>query len=219
MSDNNSNKSENHTTRIITIIISLGTALIGAPTLYNVISDIFFTPTISMEFLPDHDTKNNITLEVKNIGNEAATNYLLTVKSPLKVSNYNLFITENSTNIKKSLLDQKTLQISIPRLVQGPGSLIMLDLFLNSPTNITDKFIAYSTFDQGSSKKEVSFADDKEPLSFNDKFEEFLGKYLSSTSIGGIISTITAIIIGISTIYFIQIFREKTKRSSSRTER
>ena len=146
MSDNNSNKSENHTTRIITIIISLGTALIGAPTLYNVISDIFFTPTISMEFLPDYDTKNNITLEVKNIGNEAATNYLLTVKSPLKVSNYNLFITENSTNIKKSLLDQKTLQISIPRLVQGPGSLIMLDLFLNSPTNITDKFIAYSTF-------------------------------------------------------------------------
>jgi hypothetical protein len=214
LSDTNTKKSEEHTSRIIPLIIGLATTFVGAPTVINIISDIFFTPNISMSFLVDPATKNNITLEIKNSGNKAATHYLLTVESPFKVSNYNLFITENSTDLKISLSDQKIMQISLPRLVQGAGSLIRLDLQVNSPSNLTTgKMIAYSTFDQGSSKAEFSFVEDKKPRPFYDQLNENLGNYLSNISILGIISTIVTFLIG----YFgLSIYKKQQKISKTK---
>ena len=107
MSDTNTKKSEDTSIRILPIIITLVTALIGAPTLYSVISDIFFSPNITMDFLVDNLTTNNIILEVKNIGNELATHFSLTIESPYNISGHDLFLTENSTNIKESLLEKK----------------------------------------------------------------------------------------------------------------
>jgi hypothetical protein len=230
MSNNSSNgptKSEDHNTRLITIIISLVTAIVGAPTLYNVISDMFFAPNVTMDFLVNDLTKSNITLEVKNIGNEAATHYSLTLESPYNILDSQLFLTENYNNTKVLLLDKKLLQISIPRLVQGQGSLIKLNLFVNpqESSNLNnDKFIAYSTFDQGSSKSEISIKD-KKSISFYEQLTETIksmisdfgilydqlietiksilnvfGIHLSSASINGTILTIIILIIGITII-------------------
>ena len=119
MSDNKTDKSTDSHYRIITIIISLITAVIGAPTIFNIISDVFFSPNIQMQFPSDNITKTNFLLEVTNVGNEAANHYSLTVVSPYNITRHDLFLTENSTNVKELELNQKTLQIFTPRLVPG----------------------------------------------------------------------------------------------------
>lgn len=91
--------------------------------------------------------------------------------------------------------------------MQGPGSLIRLDLFVTTPPcNLTNgKFIAYSTFDQGSSKSEFSFVDYEEPKSFIDQFNDFVNIYLSSTSIIGVILTIFTAVISVISVMILSI--------------
>ena len=203
LSDNKDNK-----VQTITILVSILTALIGAPTAYTLIHDIFFTPNVTMDFRVDDNIKSNITLEVKNTGNEAATHYSLTVKSPLKISNSNLFMTENHTNLKKLLLDNnKTLQVTTPRLVQGPGSLLRLDFAVSPPLNSSnEKLIAYSTFDQGSSKSKINYTKNKGVKSFPELIEEW---WSSPSAFYGSVLTF---LIPIAFAIFMHIYKKSLER-------
>ena len=97
----------------------------------------------------------DLIIDVTNIGKKPATNLTLTVKTneniPVPV-NYSIFDTQN--NISSLELYSKSIQINFPRLVQGNGSIIRLNLE-NIPTNHIDN--VYAVYDQGStSYKEIT---------------------------------------------------------------
>ena len=92
--------------------------------------------------------EKDLIIDVTNIGQKPATNLTLTVKTDENISvpvNYSIFNTQD--NISSLELDSKSIQINIPRLVQGNGSIIRLNL-----ENITTDHIdnIYAAYDQGS---------------------------------------------------------------------
>ena len=155
---------------IYTIIVSIISTVIGAPVIFNFVHDYLTNPNIIIGITFNSNLQENAIVEVKNSGNEAARFFSLTVNSPLPILNYDLFVTENLADVDENKKDNNTLQISIPRFMQGPGSLIKIDLNFTSKFDLPHETIfVYSIFDQGSAKV---FGNVKETFASNSGDEE-----------------------------------------------
>lgn len=105
-------------------------------------------PSISTSLHVDSHDNHIATLRVRNSGNAPATNVLLTFRAPSQIVINSVFSTENYTLIKD---DDSVLRLSIPRLSNGNGSLISIDVNVSNLTDISEKqYIAYLTHDKGS---------------------------------------------------------------------
>ena len=85
--------------------------------------------------------------------------------------------------------------------------MLRLDLSIAAPVNnMAGKIIAYSTFNQGSSKSEVDLSENKNPLTLSEMIGRFWGNWLSPISLVGIFLTI---IVGIIIPIIIKIVKTR----------
>ena len=85
---------------------------------------------------------------MKNSGNSPATNVFLTFQTRSQILTTSVFSTENYTVINDR---GSVLQLSIPRLSNGNGSLISIDVNTSKLTDISDNhYTMYLTHDKSS---------------------------------------------------------------------
>ena len=100
------------------------------------------------------------TVQMSNIGGSSATNVKLTVEAPFRIYKYDLFTTENYSKIQAN---SSILELFMPRLIQGVGSYVLLDIWLDPSLNQTgtQRYISYVTHDRGSLKSTAVYSEGK----------------------------------------------------------
>jgi hypothetical protein len=88
-------------------------------------------------------------LSISNSGTATATNVQLTLQFPSNIVNKTIFSTESYTIKQES---EKLLQLSIPRLTNGEGSIMTIKSFVNSNISSKEDYTVYATHDKGSVK-------------------------------------------------------------------
>lgn len=127
----------------ITNIVSSGLAVFALTTVYT---QVINQPVINFNKITDEN--GTYSIEFTNDGIASATNFILTIESPVNINNYEVFSTEDWAEGKK---DDKSLSIHFSRLAQGGGSLTKIKIFTD--TNLSKSgngYVAYATYDQGS---------------------------------------------------------------------
>jgi hypothetical protein len=134
----------------IPIITAVIASLIGGSAIINLFVSAFYTPNVNIEIISNKNHGHESTVSVNNRGSAPATNVLLTVETPANISYYKIFSTENHT--EKSKLSSNELQIYMPRLIHGQGSMVRINTVVDEKSNVTlGAYTAYITYDQGSS--------------------------------------------------------------------
>jgi hypothetical protein len=149
------------------------------------------------------DGIHNSTLIVTNNGYAPATDLMLTVQPPEKLINKNIFSTENYTVVN----DNEILQLHFPRLVQGNGSIVIIDMFIDPKINISNpNYISYVTHERGSVKIDADI---------NNINQDNIKQEISISNI--ILFMIAIIIIGIPVYQFVNIGLFYYKRKNKKT--
>lgn len=111
------------------------------------IFQIFLFPILSLN--NDFDGIYNYTLFVHNKGTAPATDLLLTIKSVGIIIEKDIFSSENFT-LKEH---DKFLQLYFPRLTHGDGSEVVIKLFIDPKSDLSNQsYVSYATYKQGSVK-------------------------------------------------------------------
>ena len=133
---------------IIAAVITLG----GAYT--TIIVSSLLRPDIEVDLkIPETATnKNEGSISVINEGSAPAKNLKLTVEYPHKITDLNIFRTENYSDTNSS----QVLEIYVPRFAQGKGSLVKIASTMDSNITENDKYKIYLTHDQGSTLELLS---------------------------------------------------------------
>ena len=138
--------------QLISAIVGSGLVVFAITTLYT---DWFNKPDVHIEV--EQPTYHDLHVDVRNIGRVPATNLKLIVNTSQDMINPIVFTTENhsisgSENLTKTLLlNSRLLEVYIPRLTHGTGSIVRIT---GEVANSTDLFYnIYATYDQGSTRK------------------------------------------------------------------
>jgi len=146
---------------IVIIIGALAPFLTG--TIYN---QFYNRPNINIMIKPSDNVKqfDNMTtsIEITNSGIVPATNLTLTIDANTRIKNITNDLSTSDIRLKNSTntidLDKthnvtgESLQLTIPRLASGEGSIIRINSFIeyNDTYNYPDDYNVYATYDQGS---------------------------------------------------------------------
>jgi len=103
-------------------------------------------PDVQVDILPKSDPRN-VTMKIYNLGRSPATNLKVSVNTPENIGSYHAFTTDN---INLTKIGPTRLFLNASKLVQGDGSLILLDLQLNATPQ--KDYSVYAVFNEGSSK-------------------------------------------------------------------
>ncbi len=155
----------------VTSVIASGLILSGFNIFYN---DFYSKPNIEVKSMVD---ANLVTSNITNSGRVPANHLNLLVQTPSDITNdndktnYKVFATDN-VNYKK--IGSRILNISMPRFVQGDGSLIEVTTRLGEKPDLNKfpKYTIFATFDEGSWKYTL-----QKPTSFLDSMLRFLMDY------------------------------------------
>jgi hypothetical protein len=138
--------------QVVSLIVGSGLIVSGFNSFYN---DFYNKPRIDIQINPPSQNSEQ-TVVITNEGRIPATNFFLTLMTPQDMVEYpnypRTFSTLNETEVR--LINPTLLQVGIPKFPHGEGSLARINLRYNvsqSPT-IYPEYIAYITYDQGSSK-------------------------------------------------------------------
>jgi hypothetical protein len=176
-------------------------------TIYN---DYFRKPYIkTTDIARSNNTYYNISLA--NIGLQLANSTRITITSPLPILHPISFFSTEDIILTKN--ESKSVAFYLPRFAQGYGSLISvtMGLIINLTTcnsygqcdDLKDKFVVYSTYDQGSNTL------NEEP----DPIREFLSQInTKSNFITGILAAASIVYI-ILIIFMLLRFRRKKERA------
>jgi hypothetical protein len=138
-----------HRTSIQVAIITVAGAII--PILVTSVSSwLANTPSVNIEFIPySHKNTEGAEITLTNSGFGPATNLMMVLEAPGKIGNYiNKFSTVEVQSVE---INNSSLEAHIPKLVQGSGSIVKLDLSLSqNQSTLLDSYSAYMTYDQGS---------------------------------------------------------------------
>jgi hypothetical protein len=138
---------------VVPIVVAfVGVTAAAAPVL---VSSLFSRLTNEPEVEIEINTRNEgATVTLRNEGVAPATNLTLVVYAPEKIaisSNYTRYTVE----VSPVKIDDERLEAYLPKLVQGSGSIVTLDIILENQT-VVDYYVAYVTYDQGSLMKDSS---------------------------------------------------------------
>jgi hypothetical protein len=150
VSKNTSTIAERHTSILIAII---GFTAAVTPILVTSLSAwVSNMPVLDIDMIV-YRNGDTVAAEITltNFGFGPATNIILFVDAPGKISNIN--IKPGTANITATEIKESRFTAHIPKLVQGAGSFVKLDLFLARNQSISSDqsyYPAYVTYDQGS---------------------------------------------------------------------
>jgi hypothetical protein len=132
--------------------IQIGTLIVSVLIGTGIISlvPVIYKPNIDIQVKPN-EASVKYSIATNNTGYVAATHMILTVQSPVNITNEKIiFKTENVTGPTK--IDPRTIQYYLPRLVHGWGSIIINISMVEKPNMAYPHFVIYATYDQGSKK-------------------------------------------------------------------
>jgi hypothetical protein len=83
---------------VVPLIGVIITAILGGSTISSIYSAIY-QPNIDVQLVPDRKDIHNVTIRMINTGQASAKDVILTVEAPSRINTYNIFSTENYSNI------------------------------------------------------------------------------------------------------------------------
>jgi hypothetical protein len=191
----------------VTILPAIIAAVLGGSTLITFIISAFLTPNITIDFAIDWRNLNEAKFIIKNTGNAAAKNVILTVQAPYSITSHTIFSTENSTEVSSP--NPKSLEVHVPRFVQGGGSLTEIDTVIDNKSNITTgEYRIYITYDQGSVSRIIPIV--QRPFSINEEYSSFWNQY------GTAITYLGAFVVFVPSARFILRYLARRRRASIR---
>jgi hypothetical protein len=132
---------------LVPAVLSSGLIITGLSTFF---SDIYNKPDLQISTLPIES--GTTWVNVTNDGRVPATNLTLFIRTPENILNRSNFTTEK---IAVSELDPKQLRVDIPRLVQGGGSMVRMNLTTDTKQDTNNQsVIVHAVYDQGSETNE-----------------------------------------------------------------
>lgn len=132
-------------------LLSMGSPYISGPILHYII-------------IPSSDGRT-AKISVGNNGMSPATNVTLTVIAPMKI--LGIKSSFGTDEIKTLSFNGTIMKAVIPKIVQGPGSLVEINLVIDAPSgSYYSNYTGYATYNQGSAISNVT-----------DSFSETLTKY------------------------------------------
>jgi hypothetical protein len=176
--------------QIVLPLLSSGLIISAFTSFYN---DIYNKPNLQIKILHNDVDRNISTIKVTNQGRLPANNLMLTVETPANIIDYNIFNTENVTVLNTTANNPKLLELYVPRLVQGEGSIIKIVMLMNiKKTTEYDDYNIYVTYDEGSIRITPS-----RTLSISRGFFDVYGEWLPSIAfvVTGIATSIPYLII------------------------
>ena len=135
-------------------LVQFNPAILGSGVLVSTIitsySDFYNKPNIQIAILRDDNEATKSSVILSNKGTVPATNLKLLVKMPYNITQVDFFSLEN---ISVQRVGSDTLKVSMPRLVQGEGSVTTINLASKESVPAEDNgYDVYSIYDQGSTK-------------------------------------------------------------------
>jgi uncharacterized membrane protein (DUF106 family) len=131
---------------LIPAILSSGFVITGISTFFN---EIFNKPALQIDIVPNNQDEFETDIVIKNNGKVMATNVTMVIVSQNIIDNYSNFTTEK---IKIKKINDNILKVTIPKIVQGGGSLVSIKLITNNTVmpDIYEKYGIFLVYDQGS---------------------------------------------------------------------
>ena len=150
---------------LIPAILSSGFILTGISTFFN---ETFNKPNLQIDINQNQQNKSETDITIKNNGKVTATNITMIVVSQHIIDSYNNFTTEN---IRIEKINDNILNVTIPKIVQGGGSLVSIKLNTTDTVmpDIHEKYGIFVVYDQGSIYKSFRGY----ILSISEQFQEF----------------------------------------------
>ena len=121
-------------------------------------------PILHYVIIPNSDGRT-AKISVGNYGISAATNVTLTVIAPEKI--LQIQSTFSTDEIQRLSFNGTTMKAFIPKIIQGPGSLVEINLLIDAPLGSSNSnYTGYATYAQGSATSHTT-----------DVFSDVLEKY------------------------------------------
>jgi hypothetical protein len=166
---------------VITLIVGSGLIVSGFNSFYN---DFYNKPHIGIQINPPTQNSDQ-SVVIINEGRVPATTFLLTLQTPHNLDDLPrivIFSTLNET--KFTLRNSSLLQVGAPIFPHGDGSIVRINLRYNvsESSTVYPQYIAYITYDQGSSKIFIG-----KPWTLIDVVSNFLTTYwiqIASIAVG-----------------------------------
>lgn len=196
----------------IPLITTILVVLFGGTAIINFLISAVFSPVVNIQGFINKDNNHKVQISLVNTGRAPANHLVLTIHSPGKISEPDIFSTENYTkNFNNKSNNSDKVQISIPRLVHGDGSLVNVNLDVDPNTDMTSKqFIAYLTYDQGSVRKIIPFTNVNIIPSPSSSISEPIGNIINNPTF---LLAIIAAAIGILGFYISRSFKRSEYKS------
>lgn len=150
------------------VIVPIIVAIIAtAPFLANLIQS-YNKPNVNIWISPDVGDNRKAIIRITNNGAASATNLTLTVDTPKEI----LSATEKLATVRTQPLEsnQTTVKLFIPQLIHGDGSIVEIETLIDANQSATYNYIAYATYDQGSTKQSILL----QKLSYYNIFNDFM---------------------------------------------
>jgi hypothetical protein len=136
-----------------TFLVQFIPAILGSGLLVSTIvtsySEFYNKPNIQVSIIRDDAEGTKTSVMLSNKGTEPATNLKLHGTMPYNITDIDIFSMENISVQNES----KTFDVTMPRLVQGKGSVTTINLTAKPAED--NAYNSYSIYDQGSTKGKI----------------------------------------------------------------
>lgn len=177
------------------LVIQFVPAILGSGVLITTISNYYAelgdNPIVRLTVFPDKKDYSKVSATLSNIGGGPATNLTARITTPYNIVNDDVFSLEE---IEVQKINPKTLQMFMPRLIHGEGSVTTITLGMDKVVNYTENFQTYIVYDQGSNRGHI--------------YQEFTIFNAFTDFISILITPIGIMILGVSITVGLLLFRQ-----------
>lgn len=140
----------------VSLIIQFVPAILGSGVLITTIGNYYAElgddPIVRLTVFPDRENYSKASAILSNIGGGPATNLTARITTPYNIVSDDIFSLEK-TEVHK--IGPKTIQVFMPRLIHGEGSVTNITLRMNNVPNYTENYQTHVVYDQGSDRGHI----------------------------------------------------------------
>lgn len=154
------------------VIPAVIAAILGGSTLISFIISAFLTPNVIIDFAKGENL-SEAQFIIRNTGNAPAKDVVLTIQAPCcAITIESVFSTENYS--ERITPDPNSVELDVPRFVQGGGSIIKIDTIIDNESKLTGgEYNTYITYDQGSVSRTIPILPERAIEVFSDFWVQY----------------------------------------------
>jgi hypothetical protein len=133
------------------IVIQFVPAILGSGVLITTFTgyynDLATQPNVRFTLFPDTNNYSKFSALIENTGGGPANNFTGLIITPYSIADLrSMSLASNDISTQGS----NAVKISIPKFIQGEGSIVNISLIMRNSTTYSDDYEAYAIFDEGS---------------------------------------------------------------------